>query len=482
MTFGNTQSSALIPYGSPARSALLWSHRPDSIEEHVIKKSFSAQIADDNHFHCGWRLSSPFTAILCPTKPLRGSLDSAITDAKNLAHMQLVLRIMSRYLPQCSEICRQAYRQNSLFLNKTIAVIHDSSPTDLKDRKKEITDLFFRTLPRCNYDRSLIIPGSALESILDEVVYQAHYQLDAVDPITGQRIHETVAEALFARRLGVKLEKAYSEYHSVYYLLDRSKKRLGVFKPPIHVDALEDRYGSSEDREAHLAEVASSVVDRFLGTKVVPYTQLLTCALSLSKKAVPVTGSFQFYVNGAFDLDSQLEGENLFDPNHEELAIRLDTAANRELEFRNLEEFALFDLFTANNDHHFKNILLKKIAEKVWDLVAIDNANSFPWCHDLDLPLYKMHPNHWFKWSALPQSEMPFSDSMIDRINAWDMNHLEDIARHELVSQDVPSSEEHIEGKIKTQRDRFDRIKLLANQRASLRTIAKDILTLTCLQ
>ena len=64
----------------------------------------------------------------------------------------------------------------------------------------------------------------------------------------------------------------------------------------------------------------------------------------------------------------------------------------------------------------------------------------------------------------------------------WDMDRLRKIARNELVSQDVPSSEEHIEGKIKTLRDRFERIKLLANQKVSLRAIAKDVLTLTCLE
>lgn len=388
---------------------------------------------------------------------------------------------MRRCISPCSPIFCLAYQQNCIFLNKTITVINAFFRKDLEDRRTEISDLFFRTLPRCYYDRSLISPRSALESVLDEPVYQAHYQLDGVDPITGRRIHETVAEALFARRLGVKLKKAHSEYHSVYYLLDRSKKRLGVFKPPVHVDALEDRYGSSEDREGHLAEAASSAVDRFLATKVVPYTQLLTCVLSSSKEVDSVTGSFQFYVDGC-DLDSQLEGENLFDSNYEKLAIRLDTVANRKLEFRNLEEFALFDLLTANNDHHFKNIFLKKVTEKVWDLVAIDNANSFPWCHDLDLPSYKMHPNHWFKWSALPQAQKPFSDSMIDRIRALNFNHLEEIVRKELVSHDIPSSEEHIEGKIKTMRDRFDQIKILANRKVSLRTIAKDILTLTCLK
>jgi hypothetical protein len=487
MAFGDIQSTALVPYDSWSRSAFHWNNCPRIIQEYVIKKSFQAQIADHNHFHRDrlkatfWRLTFPLIRITQPQIESHESLDSAITNAQELAHMQLFLRRISKCISSCSTTFQLAYRQNVFLLNKTIAVINAASIRDLKSKNKKITELFFRTLPKRQYDRSLITPGSTLESVLDNVVYQAHHQEDIVDPVTRQKIHKTVAEALFARCLGVKPEKAYSEYHSVYYLLDRSKHRLGVFKPPIYVDPLEDRYGASEDREAHLAEVASSSVDRFLKTEVVPYTQLLTCTLSSSKGTAPVTGSFQFYLDGC-DLDSQLEGENLFDPNHEELAIRLDTATNRELKFRNLEGFALFDLLTANNDHHFKNILLKKIAEKVWDLVAIDNANSFPWCHDLDLPAYKMHPNHWFKWSALPQAKKPFSESMITRINTLDLNHLEKITRDELLNQDVPSSKEHIDGKMKTMRDRFNQIKFHANQDTSLREIAKDILTLTCLK
>ncbi len=404
------------------------------------------------------------------------SLDFAISDAQNLAHAQLFFKVMNRYFPHL-KILRSAYQHNRTFLNQTISIINTPCKEDLEDRKRKVSHLFFHTLSTSDYDRSLIPPKSPLESILDNAVYSSHDQPDEIDPITGQRIHETVTEALFARRLGVKPKKAHSEYHSVYYLLDRSKKRLGIFKPPNFVEPLEDRYGASEDREAHLAEAASFVVDKFLGTKVVPHTQLLTCSLSSSIK-IPATGSFQFYVDGC-DLDSQLEGENRFDPNHEQLATRLDTPLNRKLQFRNLEEFAFFDLLTANNDHHFKNILLQKITENVWDLVAIDNANSFPWCHDLDLPPYKMHPNHWFKWSTLPQSQRSFSASLITRINALNPDHLEEVARRALIHQNTPSSIEHVEGKIKTMRDRFDRIKLLANQKASLRAIAKDILTLT---
>ena len=106
--------------------------------------------------------------------------------------------------------------QKCIFLlNKKISVINASSIKDLEDKRDAITDLFFRTLRLCDYDRSLITSGSFLEKVLDPAVHASHYQSDSVDPLTGKRIDETVKEALFSLRLGVKPERAYSKYHKV---------------------------------------------------------------------------------------------------------------------------------------------------------------------------------------------------------------------------------------------------------------------------
>lgn len=88
-------NTALIPYTS-GQSTNCWKNRLDSMQEHVINKSFQVQIADYKHFHCDelkdvfWILSSSVTPIIQrQTQPLRISLDSAITDARNLARTQL---------------------------------------------------------------------------------------------------------------------------------------------------------------------------------------------------------------------------------------------------------------------------------------------------------------------------------------------------------------------------------------------------------
>ncbi len=455
-------------------------------QSQIIKKSFNAQKADYHYLYQPMIRKTITTLSVAIIKshiqPQRTSLDVALSNAQNLAKApQLVFRVIMDLVQQVSSLSTiyvSAAQNRSCFLDTQVAIINAASLKDVQRKKSAITDLFFHSLRHCEYDRGLITRNGVVESILDTRIYSAHDAEDVRDSVTGRRIQETVAEALFALRLGVQPEKAYSEYHSVYYLLDRSQKRLGVFKPSI-INPKEDRYGASEDREAHLAEVANSIIDIFLNTHVVPHTQLLRCTLPVSQEAIPTTGSFQLYVDDTCDLYSKLEGENLFDTDHEKLAVRLDTVANRGLEFQNFEEFALLDLITANNDHHFKNILLKKRAENSWDLVAIDNANSFPWCHDVHLPAYKIRPLHWFKWSTLPQANQPFSDPMIERIKALHMGHMEHVLRDVLVHQETPSSQEHIEGKIHTLRDRCNRIGQLAREKASLRDIARGILALT---
>lgn len=227
-------------------------------------------------------------------------------------------------------------------LNKYVSVISSSSLKSFRDNKDQVHKLFFQTLLPFEYDRSAIRCRSPLESILDQEIYSADDQKDSIDPVTHRNIRRTLLEAVFANRLGVKPENARSSYHVVFYILDRHKNRLGVFKPRIDIPPLEDNYGGAEEREAHLSEVASSQIDQYLQTDLVPYTTLLTLPF-----ITPLEGSFQFYAPNAPALETFLEGENLFDPNHKDLQNRLDTEKNNNLILKNFETFALFDLIKA---------------------------------------------------------------------------------------------------------------------------------------
>jgi hypothetical protein len=362
--------------------------------------------------------------------------------------------------------------QSSRFLNRQVDVISTASLEDLCDERGRIRDLFFSSLSLRDYDRSRIVLQSPLELVLNPEIYYAHVVPDQIDPVTGRKIHETIAETHFSLRLGVLPERAPSEYHTVYYCLDRSLQRLGVFKPRMDKAPLEDHYGASEDREAHLAESASSLLDDYLETRVVPHTELLIATSLRLPELSHTVGSYQFYVSETPFLEAHLQGDNFFDPDHAALRQRLDTQANRELNLQNFGEFAFFDLLTANNDHHFRNVLRKATGE----LIAIDNGNSFPWCHDRDLPSYKMHPLHWFKWSVLPQAQKPFSEKIIDKIKHFDFERVAAMLRKALVSEDVPSSIEHIEGKIQTLYDRFQVMEKLAYEGVPIAQIAEAIL------
>ncbi|HLB53207.1 MAG TPA: hypothetical protein VJK48_05835 [Chlamydiales bacterium] len=370
----------------------------------------------------------------------------------------------------------QTKGQSFTFLTEQVAILDSSDCHLLIDRRDEIRDLFFRNLKLLEYDRGAIRSGGALEKILDPKLFSARTLPDVEDSVSGKLIQATLAEAAFALQLGVKPEKRENPWHLVYYFFDRSgSKPLGVFKPREKGIFISDKYGSSEIREAHLAEVANSKIDQLFGLHLVPYTTLLTC----KPEEQFYTGSFQFFVENAPPLFDYLEGDDLFDANHSALKTRIDTVRNRELEFPNLEFFAFFDLLTGNNDHHFSNILVKELSYKKWQLVAIDNGNSFPWCHDQDIPRYKIHPNHWYKWSLLPQANRPFSEEMIDWIQQFDSAKMEEILRAELIHKDVRSSKTYLEGKIRTTYDRLQWIQELSSQRVSMSEIASAILKLS---
>lgn len=201
-------------------------------------------------------------------------------------------------------------------------------------------------------------------------------------------------------------------------------------------------------------------------------------------------GSFQFYVAGADFLFSKLKVPKkpglsnlsqtqireccLFNPDHTQLRVDLDSEENQKLILKNFEKVAFFDLLTGNNDHHFRNLLL--LDEK---LVLIDNANSFPWCHDKDRPQNRTRPLHWFKWSTLPHAQKPFSKELTDWIKKLDFDQIEQRLSQVLVSSDTPSSQENYKGKINTLKDRFITIKQRAIEGATMREIAEEILELT---
>lgn len=423
------------------------------------------------------------------------TLDLALNDIYNLTttphqfaieNGELVpVPAKSSFLSKCFSLCccqsqraGSAFKAKETFLSEKVKVINSYSYDELSDDKNRVQRLFFGNLLNYTYDRSAITLGDGLERILDNDVAAKHTEKDNIDLVSQRPISETMSETHFALRLGVVPEKVATRYNAVYYLLSRSQEKLGVYKPKVILSDDKDVYGSAEIREAHLAEVVNSMIDTECGFGLVPYTQLFTYNNTFAG-IFPSNGSYQFYVKDAPLLFNILEGTDLFSSDYKWLQTSLDTQSNREWDFTNFEEFAFLDLISGNNDHHFKNILVKQTSRKKGILVAIDNGNSFPWCHDLDLPSYKTKPFHTYKWKALPQAQKAFSTRMLAVINRTDSQMIEDILRKGLVNETVSSSLKNIEGKVKTYKQRIEEVRDRANDHERMADIADAVLELT---
>lgn len=363
------------------------------------------------------------------------------------------------------------FRDISKDLTENVKAINSYKFKELQIQKEQILDLFYKILPSYPYDRCAITHAGDLEKILDPELADSHDTKEFC-AVSEKKIMETVLEAQFSIKLGIKLEKAPSSYHKVYYVLDRFQNRLGVLKPAEKIPEFMDLYGASEIRESHLAEVANSAIDQICGFEVVPHTVLFKYCLP--SDTTQTTGSFQFYVNNAsYLLDHLKDGGNLWDSNYQKLQDRLNINIIKDIVLINFEEFALFDMLTANNDRHFKNTFYKDKK-----LIAIDNGNSFPWCHDLDLPIHKKKPLHWFRWRVLPHAQNPFSDETVKKIEGLDTKKIEDCMRKTLVDASVPSSRSTIKGKVQCFHDRVAKIQTLTKKNTPMALIAIAILKL----
>lgn len=433
------------------------------------------------------------------SKPLSSSQDFQTVIERDLTPLSAL-----NYLSKLSEPLFQniigkaqesqiktANEQQSQFrtITEYVMILDQTSEQDLIQHAQEIQKIFFGNLKWYPYDHSAISLRGSLEVILDPEVAASHDQEDTIDPVSGRRIQETLLETHFALRLGILPEKAESDYHEVYYLFSRFKEKLGVFKPREERYWYADRYGASEKREAHLSEVTSSMLDRRLGLGLIPYTCAFSenfCGFPPSPKikANPTpapgirAGCYQLYVANSVSLFSLLEADDLWESNYDLLQNQLDTPNNRELKFVNFEQMAFLDLLLGDNDHHFKNILVKSGDEGQKRLVLIDNGGSFPWRHFFKLPFYKKVPLHQFKWSSLPQADRPFTDEMIKTISSLKITDLNEILIEALQDPSAPSSLDHLHDKMSTFHDRFSKIQYDAQHRLKINDIAQRILYL----
>ncbi|KAL8570369.1 hypothetical protein ACOMHN_035787 [Nucella lapillus] len=281
-----------------------------------------------------------------------------------------------------------------------------------------------------------------------------------------------------------------------YFLCDREKKTIGVFKPKdeepygllnpkwtkwMHKLCCPCCFGRSclVPNQGYLSEAGASLVDQKLKLNIVPKTKVVRLASetfnysaidrtkAITKKNIyervpslgkrfhriglpPKAGSFQTFVTGFKDADFWLRR---FDNE----ALPESTANHFQQLF---EKLVVLDYIIRNTDRGNDNWLIKydtastsipatpgsdagsqdpdsewSFVDNPWiSIAAIDNGLAFP---------YK-HPNEWraypYHWAWLPQAKVPFSEDLKQHVLPLlgDMNFVQDLCDdlHDLFKHD----------------------------------------------
>ncbi|CAB3982769.1 Phosphatidylinositol 4-kinase type 2-beta [Paramuricea clavata] len=275
---------------------------------------------------------------------------------------------------------------------------------------------------------------------------------------------------------GVYPERIYQGSSGSYFVHNKEKKIIGVFKPKneepyghlnpkwtkwLHKTCCPCCFGRSclIPNQGYMSEVGASHVDEKLGLKIVPKTKIVRLVsdtfnytgfdrtLASSKKRAadrfpdtigkhvklglpPKVGSFQLFVEGYKDAEYHLRR---FENEH----LPAKTLKNFQFHF---EKLVCLDYIIRNTDRGNDNWLIKydktpvvadtktestNEEEEDWDLVeppevyiaAIDNGLAFPYKHPDSWRLYPYH------WAWLPYAKQPFSDEIRELV----LNKLENM-------------------------------------------------------
>lgn len=308
---------------------------------------------------------------------------------------------------------------------------------------------------------------------------------------------------------GVYPERIYQGSSGSYFVHDKDRKTIGVFKPKneepyghlnpkwtkwLHKTCCPCCFGRSclIPNQGYMSEVGASLVDEKLGLHIVPKTKVvrlvsstfnytpLDRAMASSKKRAaerfpdtigkhvklglpPKVGSFQLFVEGYKDAEYHLRKfENEAPPSK--------TLKNFQFQF---EKLVCLDYIIRNTDRGNDNWLIKydktpvvsdlKTSgedgeEEDWDLVeppeihiaAIDNGLAFPYKHPDSWRLYPYH------WAWLPYAKQPFSDEIRELVlnkidNMEIVQHIVDDI-HELFKEDRGFDKSHFEKQMNVMR------------------------------
>ena len=278
--------------------------------------------------------------------------------------------------------------------------------------------------------------------------------------------------------LGVAPVRISKGSSGCYFVRDRERKIVGVFKPkdeepyselnPRLVKKLQKRcfpclFGRSclAPNQGYLCEAAASVVSERLDLGIVPKTRVVRLASAEFNYKSPEfetpplkVGSLQTYAEG-------FEEAGFWTDDFGRRGISEDLRSEFQFKF---EKMIVLDYVIRNTDRGKRRNWLVKVGEEAGSddesgflsksthvqVVAIDNGLSFPHKHPDQLRLYP------FEWSRLPEARAPLSDRIknlvLDKLSSCFF--VESLAEelHALFSQDDSFSLEAFEGQMAVMR------------------------------
>jgi len=393
------------------------------------------------------------------------------------------------------------------YLNAQVKQIACLDSSFLAKHATTVNKIFFEQLVPTEYDRSLIKRWSSLEAILAPELGSVRFG-GSKDSVTSRNISETKVETEFAIRLGVQPSLVQNGVSGTYLMRARTGKPLGVFKPtdesadgincpkilgrlktmaeryaciPHDVKKIFTRRSGVHMEHAHLSEAASSALDKMLGFRIVPHTEVAEFTSDFfSGRMKTKRGSFQLFGQGKEACEA-LGIEHLKKGKRQVLLQEFSKSDMAQVRFNNFEEFAFFDMLVGNIDRHFENWLLNKKTDGSFDIIAIDQGAAFPSMHPhrgrrIERALGWLNEylsiRYMYLWDTMPHANTQFSEPMKRKILSINPKALEALLRKELVDRNEKATGTVLDEKIARMQERLEIIQRLVGEGATIREIA----------